>query len=568
MSETDRHHAPTIAPRPPEVVMRLARLGSFHQCRLSFMRVLLRRMTAEGWQFERPVFDIDADGVGTAVYTAHGPERAYSLIAFGHDLPDAMRTDRVIATAWDTTFTLFDGVPDAEDIARLRTSVPLQEAGRVSCKELTLARANRSVRLFDHVVECLAAGRQPERDTVDAVGYVMRTTAVYGSGKFGAADRERVAERPECAPPFQVEMLTVYLIRTFVMDLVERMAEARAPEHAVRLDPALRRRFGIGNSTGLGMAPFLLTHPRLLNNWIAAREWALARVRSVVRASREEIGHFRAIITRAALVVADWHTDHPGQKARLVDLSADLGRLEAHLADADLTSDRPWDRLWRWAEGALSLEGQEMLVSALMEPYPALVDGLAHCMSADESEVPRIDGAMTAGTLRAMIERDYAWALAIDWESRAAQARVWYVSEEKLEPRLGERYEEHLEPWEQPLGPGRDVARLHAALNEVASDTPIAELLLAAPEHRHTVRRVQLVGRHPYAEIRDNTIDAQMLPIDLLRAKLAFFGAGQFDPRSDRWVRINMFRGAPFPHELGGAVPDDWSWPTASPRLA
>ena len=560
-SQTDRHIAPMIALRPPDVVMRLERLGSFHQCRLSFMRVLLRRMTAEGWQVDRPVFDIDGKGVGIAIYTARGPERAYSLVAFGHDLPDAMRTDRVIATAWDTTFALFDGVPEPEDIERLRANVPLQEAGRVSGKELTLSRANRSVRLFDHVVDSLAAGYQPDRAKVDEVGYLMRTTAVYGSGKFGAADRERVADRPECAPPFQVEMLTVYLIRTFAMDLVERMAAARQPESAVRLDPQLRRRFGIGNSTGLGMAPFLLTHPRLLNNWIAAREWALAQVRSVSAATEEEIACFRDIIARAFLTVADWRTDHPGQKARLAALSADLERLEAHLDQSDLTTNMPWNRLWCWAEGALSLEGQEMLVSALMEPYPALVDGLAHCMSADESAIPRIDGAMTAGALRAVIERDYAWALAIDWESRPAQARVWYVSEEKLEPRLGERFEEHLEPWEQPLGPGRDVARLHAALRNVTAETPVAEVLLAEPEHRHAVRRVQLVETYPYGEIRDNTIEAGMLPIDLLRAKLAFFGAGQFDPRSDRWVRINMFRGAPFPHELTGDTPGDWSWP-------
>ena len=34
-------------------------------------------------------------------------------------------------------------------------------------------------------------------------------------------------------------------------------------------------------------------------------------------------------------------------------------------------------------------------------------------------------------------------------------------------------------------------------------------------------------------------------PIDMLRFKLAFFGASKFDPRSDRWTRINLFQGAP-----------------------
>ncbi|HMB47259.1 MAG TPA: hypothetical protein VKN63_03175, partial [Afifellaceae bacterium] len=52
--------------RSPETVMRLARMGAFHQTRLSFMRALLRRLKAEGWRFDRPLWRIDAKGVGTA----------------------------------------------------------------------------------------------------------------------------------------------------------------------------------------------------------------------------------------------------------------------------------------------------------------------------------------------------------------------------------------------------------------------------------------------------------------------------------------------------------------------
>ncbi|MEO1025677.1 MAG: hypothetical protein AAFX07_08995, partial [Pseudomonadota bacterium] len=133
--------------RAPERVMRLKRLGSLHQCRLSFMRILTRRMARERWTFTRPVFEIDGNGVGRAVYAATGPERTYSLVAFAHDLPPEKRSDRVIAEAWDATFTLFDGVPTAADLDRLAANVPLQEAGRVSESELSLSRANRSVRL-------------------------------------------------------------------------------------------------------------------------------------------------------------------------------------------------------------------------------------------------------------------------------------------------------------------------------------------------------------------------------------------------------------------------------------
>ena len=140
------------------------------------------------------------------------------------------------------------------EIARLADQVPLQEAGRVSDRELVLSRANRSVRLWDHVLECLSRGEQPDLARVEEVGYLMRTTAVYGSGKFGAADHAALRDRRVMGGPFRAEMLTVWLIRAFVLDLIEHLARARGGPHAVALTPELRRRFGIGNSTGLGSA--------------------------------------------------------------------------------------------------------------------------------------------------------------------------------------------------------------------------------------------------------------------------------------------------------------------------
>lgn len=546
--------------RDPNVVMRLARLGSFHQSRLSFMRVLLRRLKTEAWTFERRLFDIDASGVGVAVYTAVGPERRYSLVAFANDLPPEKRSDRVIATEWDATFTLFDGVPEAADIERLSKNIPYQEAGRVTQTELSVSRANRSARLWDYVVDCLAAGAQPSPEKIQDVGYLMRTTAVYGSGKLGAADREWTSEREEFLAPFQIEMLTVYLIRAFVMDLVEHMARVRAPQTAVVLDAGLRRRFGIGNSTGLGMAPFLINHPILLNNWIAAREEALARVRSVQNADAEAQLVFRDCLRRAQRNAALWATEHEFQKKKVSSLINDLRALSHHVDRDVLAGERPWDRLWIWAEGALSTEGQEQLVSLLFEPYPDLVDGLSDCMAADEAPHMRIDGRMSTGRLLTILRDIYGWALRIDWDDPKAQARVWYVSEEKLEPRLGDRTDGDLNDYEQPLGPGRDVARMFADLQETDAGT-VGAFLMRHPEHRHAARRAQIAERFPYAEIRDNTIAADMLPIDLLRAKLSYFGAAHFDPRSDRWVRVNMFQNAPFPHELADASSDDWSVP-------
>ena len=83
----------------------------------------------------------------------------------------------------------------------------------------------------------------------------------------------------------------------------------------------------------------------------------------------------------------------------------------------------------------------------------------------------------------------------------------------------------------------------------------LAAFLLAHPEHRFMARRVQVTARYPFAEVRDNLIASDMLPIDLLRCKLAFFGASHFDPRSDRWVRISLFQNAPYPQDLAAGEP-------------
>ena len=549
-------HSPThqsaepVPRRPPAQVMRMKRLGCAHPTRLSFLRILLRRLQQEAWRFDRPVWNVDAKGVGVCVYRAVGPLRTFSLVAFAHDLPDHLRSDRVIATAWDATFTLFDGEPTPADIERLSHNVPLQEAGRISASELSLSRANRSVRLFDYVVECLSNGLQPEAQKIESVGYLMRTTAVYGSGKFGAADRRDLSDRSDLNEPFQIEMLSVWLIRQFVVDIVEHIAQCRGGKRATRLDADLRRSLGVGNSTGLGMAPFIVRHPILLNNWMMVREEALSRVRSIEHVDHNALDAVREALEQARSNALSWHSEHPLQVPKLQALRLDLNAIDNQLKSLDCHSSRPWNILWKWGEQMLSLEGQEALLSILIEPQGDLVDGMACCLSADESIGFRLDGAMSVATLRSVLEEVYSWALTIDFDNPDNTAVFWYVSEEKLEPRLGNRTLEDGSELEQPLCVARLAKSLHETLLSWEGDVSIASFVLHHPEHRFMVRRAQIGARFPYAEIQDNLIGKDMLPIELMRCKLAFFGAKHFDPRSDRWVRISLFQGMPYPDEL------------------
>lgn len=545
---------PQVDLRKPEEVMKLSRLGSLHQSRISFMRVLLRRLASENWRFDKPNWNIDDDGFGYATYSVHGPERSYTLVAFAHDLPAELRSDRVIAEAWDCTFTLHDGIPSEDDIIRLKNNVPLQEAGRISKNELTLSRANRSVRLWNYVVDSLAAGIQPDEKKLNEVGYLMRTTAVYGSGKFGASDRSKISDRQEMRTPFQAEMLTVYLIRCFVMDLVDFVASKKGGDAAVKLDPKLRKSMGIGNSTGLGMAPFLVNHPALLSTWIYARETALARVRAIKTVPEETFSAMREHLNNALKNAQSWTSEHEIQKPKIKIFCDELSQTVSKFETLD-KENYPWDALHLWSTNKLSEDTQEQIISALFEPYSELVDDLSDCMYIDEAKHFKIDASISTDELKKQIKENYEWAINIDYSKKENLSRFWYVSESKLEPRLGERFEEDGSELEQPLAVARDIAALNSDLNKKQN---LGEFLLAHPEHRHIVRRIQLSKKFPYSEIRDNLLNSKMLPIDMLRCKLSFFGATKFDPRSDRWVRICMFKDAPFPKELTSK--DNWSY--------
>ncbi|MDW3183656.1 hypothetical protein [Roseobacter sp.] len=541
--------APPQAPlRPPDTVMRLSRMGSMFPTRLSFLRTLMRFLAAEKAQITRPKWQMCAEGYGHAVYCVDLGGYTYSLVAVSTELDPAARTDRVIASAWDTAYVLYDGVPEADEVARICATAPKQEAARFTERDLVLSRANKSVRLFAHVVDRLRAGRQPDAAMIRDIGYLMRTTAVYGNGKFGIADRACIDTRPGFSGPFMAEMLTVWLIRHFTHDLVEHVGQGL-------LDRNLKRHLGIGNSTGLGMAPFLVTHPVLLNNWMLARETALARVRAVAHLNVEMQARLCQLMARADRHLAEWHVPDLAHQRRIDRLRTDWAAFSAKVVSDGFARENAIEAL---IDRALSESEdlQEVLVALVIELFPDLVDGLADCMADPCGPVP--EPIADTGGLRDVLEQSFGWALTPDYGATDQCRQFWYVSEAKQEPRLGDRFAEEGAALESPL----DVARRMKALHD---DLPQRSMALTVflreyPEHLMAVERAALAARYPYAEIRDNLIGQQCLPIDMLRCKLSFFGASKFDPKSDRWTRITLCQGAPLADELATRS-DDWWLP-------
>jgi hypothetical protein len=442
--------------RDPNIIMKLSRLGSFHQSRLSFLRSFLDEF--KDWEYKNDLFDLDENGFGTAIYSFKKKERVYSLICFANKISDEERSDRVIATKWDAAFTLHDGIPSKRDIERLKNEVPKQEVGRLSYKELTLSRANKSVRVFNHVVESLSKGQQPDLDLLSKVGYLYRTTAVYGSGKFGLADRFRIKNREEINGPFRLEMMLVYLVRQFTFDQVNHVAKFKNPKTAVKLDSSICKNLGIGNSTGLGMAPFIVNHPTLLNNWIMSREIALKEIREIKKVNENEIKIFNNSLKNSIKNITTWNTDSEYQLKKINSLLNNIQKFLIFIEkEFNFEIEYPFNEIYLWLEQNTCEECTEYVVSMMLEPFDRIVKPLISKMSSDEDQYFTIPTYRTVEDLRNIIEKRYPDILKINFEKKENNKNFWFISKNKEEPRYADRFEENGSELEQPLAIARDI---------------------------------------------------------------------------------------------------------------
>jgi hypothetical protein len=265
----------------------------------------------------------------------------------------------------------------------------------------------------------------------------------------------------------------------------------------------------------------------------------------------EQIEALYGLLERAAAHLAEWSVPDELALARIERMRQEWPEVAALMTPDFMVGAYAVEALVE-ASKAWSIETQELIVAMVLEPFGDLVDGLAECMA--NPFVPRLDPGMGCGELRSLLEEHAGWAIGQDYSERGKCAQFWYVSEEKQEPRLGDRHAEPGAELESPLDIARRFNDLYQALD--GQSGTLAAFLMAQPEHRFAARRAQNLARFPYSEIRDNLIGEGCLPIDMLRCKLSFFGAAKFDPKSDRWTRIALAQGAPLFDELEQC--DDW----------
>ena len=530
-------------------------LGAARLSRYSFSRTMLRRAVAESWTAGRLRQNFDAQGRGESIYWLDTGRHRFHFVAFTTTVEESAHTDRVIAERWEVAAALVEGDVDGDLLAMLRLQVPQQERGRLDPRILSLTRGNRSVRFFGALVDELAAGRQPDPEKVGDAGYILRSTAFYANGKFGMRSFDGYGDDHPFRVPYRAQFVAAWLFRELGYDMVEHCARIQGGPDAVGFDERWCRFFGLGNATGLGLVPYALKHPRVLDAWVGMRELALADVRAM--AGEPETSRILAKwIDRAGQHFDSGSADDctPFLNSRaLVPVVEQIAKAWNRYAGEGL----PYDTLYRWAEGQ-GPETSELVVSLLIELHAGDDELFDDFLLVDEHS--EVDPAATVEDLRSMFADRFGWLDELDLEADEASAFWWVVSDNTEEPRRASRT--RLEPEGQDVA--IDVAlrlwRLALDLNNRDGGEVVAAFLAERPEHRAAVDRLVASDRR-YGEIRDNACAADYLPLQIQRFQLAQYGMDEFKPKSTDWLRVTLFQGAPRLSDLGPGLTDDWALP-------
>ena len=94
----------------------------------------------------------------------------------------------------------------------------------------------------------------------------------------------------------------------------------------------------------------------------------------------------------------------------------------------------------------------------------------------------------------------------IDFNEDKNIQNFWFISKNKEEPRVANRFEEIGSELEQPLAIARDVKSLYQRIKNLKNSMTISRFLADNNDLRHAVRRVFMIEKFPYSEIQDNII--------------------------------------------------------------
>lgn len=554
--------------RSPATVMAPQRLLATYPTALSFARSAVAHLKNHSWNLTRQRFDIDAEGVGTALYRLDwGRGQVFHFLVVSKNFPADQKTDRSFGENWDISAVLCEGVWSPERDARLRAETPKQRAGRFDYDTLVTLRGNRSGRVFDHVVERLAAGQLPDSARLSDVGYIVRTTGLIANGALGMRPFDGLGEDHPFALPYYLQMVSAMLLREFVFELVDAMAAQRSAD-AIRLPETYRRYLGVGNAAGAGLVAYVATNPMTVHRWNELNERAILEAwQLVIAANSADANRLATLLERAITYFSEDQRDgneiFAGNGSIVDGLKAVQPIVLAQAGGRGLAAEAFRSAL---AERLAMQEPEAVEVFHALMVELLSEERLQHYRrSMRASSLPELDFGQTVAELRALLHRHFAWVSDYDFADGRADRNFWYRSiAAPLDPRIGIRNLDPGSEFEWRMDTAWRTAGLCQVLDGFQDDTSLAHVLAQHPEYRDVARRLQVIAAHPYGELHENRLDAAYTPFAGMRLKLAFYGMDKLDPSRPKSVRGALLQGAPTIADLlAGRGDGEWPFPLA-----
>ena len=401
--------------------------------------------------------------------------------------------------------------------------------------------------MFNHFLENLSNGLQPEFEQVKKIGYLLRTTAVYGNGKFGIGDYNFKSDSKILRNGFWAEMLTVYMLKIFSIEYVNFLAKNKSKNYT-KLNDNISDYLGTGNATGLGMAPFVVNHPKLIHKWINTKQTLIKIALDQKTLSKNKLKLFRLLLENSKKHINQWEVEDKKQQNLINQSRKEIDQIiNSKLLIKILNSDYPLKKLLLKFNG-INNETREVLYSIFLELFPKVTDSYSGKMNATDKVT--LNTNYSIAKIKSLIKLNYSWALKINFNHSSSKYFFWYVSETKQEPRLGLSKEDHGYEKRLPLHIAKQISDLNETLKKMPNKMKISEFCLKHHKFKSIIKRVLINEKHQFSEIHENLEGKKMRPTDILRFKLSFFGACKFDPKSNLWTRITLFQGVPLPKNL------------------
>lgn len=541
---------------------------------LSFSRTAMRELVRGRWRIEKDRIDLDSEGRGEVLYRLVGHGWTFHFFLVSYKLPEEQKLDRNFAQSWDAMGVLCQGEWTSEREAYLRREIPKQRAGRADYDTLVYARGNRSGRLFDHVVESLAAGQQPDAEKLAQIGYILRTTAFIGNGQLGTRPLAGFEPNHPMRRPYHAQMWSAFMLREYVFDLVDHLARVSNPK-AASLAANHRRYLGLGNSAATGLVPFIVNHPLLIHSWWKARESASASARAQpVQPNDEEALRFERLLVKASRYFSEGNPSSDLAFASAQQVAGELGQLTCLFGEyrmsgtiAGQKAEFPWQSIHDWLSDHACAETSDVFAAILLELYPAIVE--RHADSGLIDERLQVDPTMTVAQLTRILSLRYPWALPGKGNSASAATYFWYRSAHA--PRDLRRGLRDLAPEfeaETPMDVTLRVRELLKCLEDQDPKMQVVDLLSAHPRLRHIVGRVQALAKLDQGELEVDFLARDFSPFAAIRFVLAFYGMEKFESAPPKSVRGAFLQGAPIGEDVEHGLDGNWPFPLAPAKAS